>query len=201
MKLNKKLISLFAALVVLVGLAACGNDNDDDSIEGSDTDGVEIADIDNEVEANDDEADAVSGPSESSDPADLVEVMTNGANWMFAATADMELTEDLVIQGELEKSNGEIGRKLALYAQIRENNVSTVTDEFMLTVPNVIVRSENTLIQHGTVNGNVIVEAEGFELNGTNITGDLVFSSQELLDSAEISDEDLVAGEITIAAE
>jgi hypothetical protein len=89
-------------------------------------------------------------------------------------------------------------RKLALYAQDADRNV---TARYTLTVPSLVVHHMNTRIQAGTVAGDVYVSAEGFELrSGATIDGNLYFATEELRDSADISDDSTVTGEIKIGS-
>ena len=59
------------------------------------------------------------------------------------------------------------------------------------------VESPNFRIQEGTVDGDVYVDAEGFELANSTVTGDVTFSSQEMMDAA-MMDEGTVEGEVTV---
>lgn len=202
MKLNKKFMSLFAVLLVSAGiLAACGNDNND----------TDNNDVETQEEAGADaDAEVVTGASESELAGDLVEVLANGANWMFAAQSDMTLEEDLVVEAGHHRRNdsdNELARKLALYTQNREEvdgeMVVEITGEFTLTVPTLVVEAENFNLMLGTIDGDVIVDANDFHLNGATITGNLIFTSEEYKESANlVSDvEDFdseVLGEISV---
>ena len=90
--------------------------------------------------------------------------------------------------------DGDVYRKLALYAQDEDRNV---TDEYTLYVGTMIVESPNFRIQEGTVDGDVYVEADGFELYNATVTGDVTFASQEFMDSA-LLDEGTVEGEVSV---
>jgi hypothetical protein len=62
-----------------------------------------------------------------------------------------------------------------------------------------IVHHLNTRVQAGTIAGDVYVESEGFELtSGGTIDGNLYFASEELQQSAAISDDSTVTGETGI---
>lgn len=179
-KKARLLFMLFAAVALF--LAACGSD--DTSEETSDDAATDT--------------DVVASASISDQPEDLIAGLSEDGNWIFAVTDDVTLSDDLVVAGTFYDGNDEsadVYRKLALYAQDDEHNV---TDEYTLTVPTIIVESPNFRIQNGTVEGNIEVSAEGFELAGSTVNGDVTFDSQELLDSANL-DEGTVTGEVTVA--
>lgn len=80
------------------------------------------------------------------------------------------MEEDLTVSGTFHDGGDESAdeyRKFALYEQDDER---VVTDEFTLTVPMMTVESPNFRIQNGTVDGDVYVDAEGFELKESTVT-------------------------------
>lgn len=148
--------------------------------------------------AADTATETVTAASISDQPQDLVEGLGENGNWIFAATADIEVSEDVTVSGTFHDGGDESAdefRKLALYAQDDDRNV---TEEYTLTVPTLIVESPNFRIQNGTVAGDIQVNAEGFELVETTVEGNVTFSSQELMDAANI-EEGTVNGEVTVA--
>ncbi len=139
--------------------------------------------------------DAVSTPSITGDPAEFEKSLSDEGNWLTAALNDISLDKDLNVDGEYRSKNDptqEIYRKLALYTQDSDKNV---TGTFTLTVPNMIVTSENFRVQEGVVKGNVTVKANGFELKNATIDGDLTFESDEFKQSAKL-EEGTVTGKI-----
>ncbi|MDZ7834915.1 MAG: hypothetical protein U5K84_05840 [Alkalibacterium sp.] len=76
-------------------------------------------------------------------------------------------------------NDGEIARKLALYAQDADRNI---TERYTLTVPSITVESENSRIQGGTVVGDVYVNANNFSMPEGTVDGDLIFGSEEYQD-------------------
>ncbi|WP_338472542.1 hypothetical protein R4Z10_07300 [Niallia sp. XMNu-256] len=196
---------------VLVGLlAACGSEETAEPVETEETPAeqaaveteekpAEEAAVETEEEKSAEEAaketeetetDAVSTASITADPEEFKQALSKEGTWIVAATDDITLDEELVVEGEFHDKGDEanpIYRKLGLYTQDDQRNV---TDTFTLTVPSMLVQSENFKIQNGTVKGDVIVAAKGFTLaEDTTIDGNLLFASEEVKESAQIDGE------------
>jgi len=187
MKLNKKL-SLMAVLVLFLGLTltACSGENGEPTEEPDATEEGDVA-----------EADVISNPTSArgTTAGEMIASLSPEGAWVFGLGADITLEEgegELNINGDVLKHSGgawtdEYERKVGLY-QRDEDRVPTGT--FTLTVAEGInVNSPNTFfISDGPfvaeVNADVFVNTENFRLNGVQINGDVVFASQELLDSA-----------------
>jgi len=157
------------------------------------------ADINGEVTGNitvGNASDLVSSASISNEASDLVAHLGANGGWIFAATGDITVAEELVVDGNFHDKDietNDLYRKLALYTQDAERNVE---EEFTLTLENgMVVKSPNFNVMHGTIVGDVLVEAEGFQLNG-KLDGNLTFATEELRESAEINGE--VTGEISV---
>jgi hypothetical protein len=91
----------------------------------------------------------------------------------------------------------DIYRKFALYSQ-DENR--TVTAEYTLTTPKLVVNSENFNIVHGVIKGDIEVNANGFVLNGAKVEGNITFTSKEYQDSATLDEEGAsVSGDVTVS--
>jgi hypothetical protein len=149
-----------------------------------------------EVEETEVEAEATTGATQVrvNDEDSLLEGLSSDGAWIVIFEDDITTDEDLVMVEGFE-NKGETERKLALYAQDADRNV---TETFTLTAPSITIQNENTRLQYGTFVGDVYVEAEGFKLYGGTIDGDLIFASEELQESAEIDDDATVTGEIKV---
>lgn len=132
-------------------------------------------------------------------PADVQPAVGPDGAWIIIFEDDVTVDSQVVISGEVYEEEGAEAprRKIALYTQDSDRNV---TDRFTLTVPELVVQHVNTRIQAGTIAGDVYVEAEGFQLRGATIEGNLYFANEALQESAEIDDESTVTGEIGIAS-
>ncbi|GEK91388.1 polymer-forming cytoskeletal protein [Alkalibacterium kapii] len=179
MSLLKKKLAAGAAVVALGGfLGACSSD-------------------DTAEDTTEETGDAVTAASVTDQADEVVASLQEDGNWITAITADVTLDEDLTVSGTFHDGGDESAeeyRKLALYAQDDER---VVTDEYTLTVPMMTVESPNFRIQNGTLDGDVYVDAEGFELKESTVTGDVTFASQELMDAA-MMDEGTVEGEVIV---
>jgi hypothetical protein len=59
-----------------------------------------------------------------------------------------------------------------------------------------IIKSPNTRYQAGIFEGNIIVEADGFTLYNATVEGNIYFASEEYQESAEITEDSEVTGDI-----
>jgi len=145
-------------------------------------------------------ADAVSGPTQMTvtNASTLQNAAGPDGSWIIIFEDDVTVDQPVTVFGAVYEEPGAEAprRKFALYAQDENRKV---TARYTLTVPELIVHHLNTRIQAGTVAGDVYVEERGFELtSGATIKGNLYFASQELQDSANISDDSTVTGKIAI---
>lgn len=147
-------------------------------------------------EVEETEAEVTTGATEVrvSDEDSLLEGLSGDGAWIVIFEDDITTDEDLVMVEGFE-NEGETERKLALYAQDADRNV---TETFTLTAPSITIQNENTRLQNGTFVGDVYVEAEGFKLYGGTIDGDLIFASEEFEASSEIDENSEVTGEIKV---
>ncbi|PTO39752.1 hypothetical protein C6P52_03340 [Enterococcus mundtii] len=191
--LSKKLSLLGLTATALLALGACGADNNGSSNSSS-------ASSTTEVSTTESSADVVSTASISDDPAVLEKAMSADGNWIVAATGDVTFSNDVTIAGEFhdkDDASADIYRKIALYSQDDDRNV---TAEYTITVPTLIVESENTNIVHGTIKGDVLVKANGFVLDGAKVEGNVTFEKQEYQDSAKLDENDAsVTGDVTVS--
>lgn len=178
-KLGKMMIAPFMLVAFLV---ACDNGNGGEEAESGDTEG-------SETEATSGATQAVAEDEES-----LNEALSEDGAWIVIFEDDLETDEELVMVEGFEDNDGQDARKLALYTQDEDRNI---IDQFTLTAPSLTVQNDNTRIQGGTFAGDVYVEAEGFSIPDGTIDGDLIFASEELQDSADLSEGE-VTGEIRV---
>lgn len=176
--MNKKLVSLLAVSALsIVGLTACGSNNDTSSKESTQT------------EQSSQTTDAFTGATAGTTKFDDLEKgLSKDGAWLAAITEDMDASgKTLTVSGDFKNKSGESARKLALYAQDADKKI---TDRFVLTVGTLKVESPDFYISNGTVKGNVEVDAAGFHgqtgkgVDGqATIDGNLIFKTQELLDA------------------
>lgn len=186
---NTKMITLAASALLTVGLlGACSSDNTKDTAASSEQTTATSA------------ADVVSTASISDNVDVLTKALSADGNWLVALTNDVTFDKDVTVAGNFHDKNDEanpVYRKLALYDQ---DDKYVVTAEYTLTVPKLIVETENFNIVNGKVKGDIEVKANGFVLNGTEVDGNITFAKQEYKDSAVLDQEGAkVNGEITVA--
>lgn len=137
--------------------------------------------------AAEEQPDAVTTASLVDDGEGFVRAVGENGTWIIAILNDVTVDREAVVEGTFHNRNdpaSEVYRKLALYAQDEDRNI---TANYTLTIPRLIVRSENFRIQGGTVKGDVRVEAGGFNLHETStIDGNLIFASEGVKAAAAI---------------
>lgn len=133
------------------------------------------------------ESDAVTTASIVDNADDLVKAASEEGTWIFAILNDVTMDEPLVVAGEFHDKGEDanpIYRKFAPYKQ-DENRV--VLERYTLTVPKMIVQSENFKVQAGNVKGDVYVEAKGFTLTeDATIDGNIFYANEEAKSTAVI---------------
>jgi len=100
--------------------------------------------------------------------------MSADGTWIIIVQQDLTVDQELVLEGEFSE-DGELDRKLALYEQDEDRNV---TARYTLTAPSITVRSPNTRFQSGTFVGDVYVEAENFTLRDFTVDGNVYFENE-----------------------
>jgi len=138
-----------------------------------------------------DDVDVFTSASFTIDPEGVVNATSENGAWITVLQNNITLTEDLIVEGEF-TNRDVIARKIALYGsdENKQKNAS-----YTLTVPKLIIRSENFLLKGGTLVGDVYVEANGFKLEDATIEGNLYFASEEYMDSMIEDETGTVTGE------
>lgn len=109
----------------------------------------------------------------------------------------MTINQALVLEGEFksgkkdEARNELIQRKIALYAQDDERNI---TARYTLTAPKLTITSPMASIQHGTFVGDVHVSVNDFQLIDAKVEGNVYFTSEEFMNSFKMDDKSSVTG-------
>lgn len=122
-------------------------------------------------------ADATSSASVVDTNEAFLKAISKDGNWIIATTKNLEFDQDLVLDGQFKNSRNEVQRKIALYTQDANKNV---TARFELKAPRLIVKSENARIQGGTFKGDVYVEAKGFTVVDATVEGNVYFANEEV---------------------
>jgi hypothetical protein len=125
------------------------------------------------------EEDVVSSPSVVTDEESLINAMSAEGSWIVIIQQDLSTDEELVLEGEFTE-DGEPDRKLALYEQDEDRNV---TARYTLEAPSITVKSPNARLQSGTFIGDVYVEAPNFRLIDFTVDGNVYFENEEAKDT------------------
>ncbi|MBN2795349.1 MAG: hypothetical protein JXR88_08100 [Clostridia bacterium] len=188
----KKVFVLLLVLVMALSVFAGCSNNENTNAKNNETNNVVNNAGNNGNESAD--PDAVTTASIVTDGNAFAKGLSKDGTWIVAALNDITLTEDLVVEGEFTNKDAVI-RKLALYTQDEERNV---TARFTLTVPKMIVKSENTRVQSGIVKGDIYVENNGFNLVDATVEGNIYFATKEALDTFTIDDRSKVTGTLKL---
>ena len=114
------------------------------------------------------------------DTAAFEKAISKTWTWIIAILADMKLDKPLVLEGDFkngkkdDKGNDVVQRKLALYSQDANKNI---TARYTLTAPSLTIRSPKASIQHGTFKGDVYVETNDFQLIDAKVDGNVYFAT------------------------
>lgn len=130
------------------------------------------------------DTDAVSAASWAIDEASFKQKISADGNWIILSTKDFDFTEDLIVEGAFDK------RSVAL--------ADADMKEYTIVVPSLVIKSVDTLLEYGTVKGDVYVEATGFTTKETTIDGNLYFATEELKDAFTPDDLTEITGEIAV---
>ncbi|MFK4568152.1 polymer-forming cytoskeletal protein [Enterococcus sp. UD-01] len=190
--ISKKLITLGTLAATVLVLGACSSDNNSKDSSNSSSSKTEATSTSSSM-------DAVSSASVSDQPEVIEKALSADGNWIVATTKDMTFDKDVTVSGEFHNKGDdskEIYRKFALYAQ---DSDMKVTARYTVTVPQLVVESENFNIVNGTIKGDVLVKANGFVLNGAKVDGNVIFEKDEYKTSATLDKEGAeVTGDITV---
>ncbi|MFA5577187.1 MAG: hypothetical protein WCZ27_07645 [Tissierellaceae bacterium] len=140
------------------------------------------------------EADAVTSASQAVDEESFKKGISKEGNFIVITSSDLSFTEDLLVDGEFLNSSGNPVRSLALAQYDEDGNPI----RYKLTVPRIAINSENTLLEYGTIEGDVYIQAPGFRTKEATIDGNLYFATQELLDEFAADELSSVTKEIGV---
>lgn len=177
--MKKKITLVLIVVLSLFGLAACSGGSEQAAEEEQTADTVTSASIVDEEAAF---KDAVSADG----------------TWIIATLNDLSFEESITVEGEFhDKGNSEndLYRKIAPYEQDDNYNV---TERYTISAPEMIIKSPNTRFQAGSFEGDIIVEANGFILDDASVEGNIYFADEEYQDSAEITEDSEVSGNIEV---
>ncbi|RAK04209.1 hypothetical protein C8C77_104162 [Halanaerobium saccharolyticum] len=135
--------------------------------------------------------DTVSSASQVVDEDSLMTAVED--SWILIIQQDLSVDEEIVLEGEY-TNRGEVDRKLALYDQDDDHNV---TDRYTLEAPSITVASPKTRFKAGTFVGDVYVESENFKLTtGFTVEGNVYFENEAAKETFTIEGGATVTGDL-----
>lgn len=186
----KKILSIIATLILTLSvLAGCGKADTDTTKDTTDTK--------TEDTKKDDTTDAVTTPSIVSKEEDFDKAITKEGTWIIALLNDLTIDHDIALEGDFkngkkdEQGNETYQRKLALYAQDANKNV---TARYTLTAPRLAINSLNARIQSGTFKGDLYVASKNFELVDAKVDGNIYFVNEEAQSTFKMDEKSSVTG-------
>lgn len=117
--------------------------------------------------------------------------ISKDGTWIIAVLKDLTVDKDLVLDGDFKNKKGEVQRKIALYSQDKDRNV---TARFTLTAPKLTIKSPKASLQHGTFKGDVYVEANDFQLVDNKVEGNIYFANDQAKASFKMDEKSSVSG-------
>lgn len=111
--------------------------------------------------------------------------------WIIAIINDLSIDKELVLDGEFKNNRGEIQRKIALYTQDENRNI---TNRLTLTAPKLTINSPKASIQHGTFKGDLYVLVPDFQLVDTTVDGNIYFATDEAMSTFKMDGDSTVTG-------
>lgn len=115
---------------------------------------------------------------------------------------DIETNNELIMEGDFSKTDttegnkvSHIGRELNLFYIDKSNNV---INSYTLSVPKLVIKSNDTTIKGGKIKGDIYVESNGLILDDTKVEGNLYFKNKNNEDSFKLQNTASVSGNIEV---
>jgi outer membrane murein-binding lipoprotein Lpp len=143
--------------------------------------------------------DTVASASQAPDEATFEKKISKDGNYIIITNKDLTFTKDLTVDGRFTKKDKD-GKEVATrsLAFASETADGKVKKRFTVTVPRIVINSENTLLEIGKIKGDVYVQAPGFKTKDATIDGNLYFATQELMDAFKKDDLTKITGTVEV---
>jgi outer membrane murein-binding lipoprotein Lpp len=143
--------------------------------------------------------DTVASASQAPDEATFEKKISKDGNYIIITNKDLTFTKDLTVDGKFTKKDKDgkevVTRSLAFASEAADGKVEK---RFTVTVPRIVINSENTLLEVGKIKGDVYVQVPGFKTKDATIDGNLYFATQELKDAFKKDDLTKITGTIDV---
>ena len=188
--MKSKFLKILAATVIGSTLfVGCGSNNEEVTPPVTDSNSVE-------------KPDAITSSSKASDESQLQKALSENGTWIVLVQNDITTNKDLEIKGEFSKPSKDdatkmepAGRNLTLYSKDDSGNISKT---FKITTPKLIVKSKDTIIKDGIINGDIYVEADNLTLYKTKVEGNVYFMNDSAKNTFKLDEGATVTGEIKL---
>lgn len=144
------------------------------------------------------ETDGVSSASVVSDEESFIKGISEEGTFIVLTTKDLTFEEDLTVDGTFTKKDKDGNEVVTRSLAFAQNGADGKMERYSVTVPNIVINSENTLLEYGILKGDIYVQAPGFKTKDATIEGNLYFATQELMDAFAIDELTKVSGEIVV---
>ena len=108
----------------------------------------------------------------------------------------------LTMEGDFSKTDTteenkvtQIGRKLNLFYVDDSNNI---IKNYTLSIPKLIVKSNDTTIKGGKIKGDIYVDSDGLILDNTKVEGNIYFKNEKNKNSFKLENTASVSGDLKI---
>ena len=123
-------------------------------------------------------------------------------NYSITIKNDIESNNELIMEGDFFKTDttegnkvSYIGRKLNLFYL---DNSTDFINSYTLSVPKLIIRSNDTTIKGGKIKGDIYVESDGLILDDTKVKGNIYFKDIKNKESFKLENTASVSGDIEV---
>jgi hypothetical protein len=115
--------------------------------------------------------------------------------WIVSVVKDLVFWEPLTVSGDNFTNRDLPARKIALYSQDEERNV---TRRFTLTAPSITFDSPSARIQGGIFVGDVYVNADNFQLVNATVEGNVYLTTESAKATFKMDDKSSVTGVVAL---
>ncbi|MFL0267057.1 hypothetical protein [Candidatus Clostridium radicumherbarum] len=145
--------------------------------------------------------DTVTGASMATDEASFEQKIGKSGVVVVLTNKDLTFTKDITVDGTFTKKDKTgkevVARSLGLATETADKKVDK---RFTVAAPKIVINSENTLLEFGTLKGDVYVQAKGFTTKDATIDGNLYFATEELKNAFKADATTKITGKVEVKA-
>lgn len=95
---------------------------------------------------------------------------------LISLKKNLTINKDLVVNGEFRNDKAILEREIDLYSADKDKKI---TSKFTLTVPKLTIDSTQTIIEHGTLKGDLYISTNNCQLIDATVEGNVYFTTDE----------------------